>query len=438
MDIEKPKKVCNPPSWLSLPSAWDWSISFEENLGKILYNVNVIVQYLEDLQTNYEEYTDKAIDALRVELTAVIDQLRDYHDRTLAELRTYVDQQDTFYWNEHLKDVVRIEGMITDLRTYVDTNFKDIRDKHASDVVKIYADMDVMKQNLTAYVDSSIERTRAWVQEELDKLRLEVDKINEDGFRIDNPTTGLRDHVGNTVTDVWNALRVHAITAAQFDEWFEAFGNVGTDFQKLYMTAIDFDVQAYRIMYEKYKHRIYNPMTGEWGRIQTAIEDVASMDNEICLTASERDNILQFNDADYKKYNVTAYFWDRSSIQIFDTNNIQTIERSANGFKRKFKIVGTYDAPEVTEGTVPYLIKADLPVTAKRIDLINAIVAPELSNSGTYQTVSRNYLESVEHNLLEVDFNVNVLNVTTENDLHIIEAPVIMYIENVALKGGIA
>ena len=281
MDIEKPKKVCNPPSWLSLPSAWDWSISFEENLGKILYNVNVIVQYLEDLQTNYEEYTDKAIDALRVELTAVIDQLRDYHDRTLAELRTYVDQQDTFYWNEHLKDVVRIEGMITDLRTYVDTNFKDIRDKHASDVVKIYADMDVMKQNLTAYVDSSIERTRAWVQEELDKLRLEVDEINEDGFRIDNPTTGLRDRVGNTVTDVWNALRVHAITAAQFDEWFEAFGNVGTDFQKLYMTAIDFDVQAYRIMYEKYKHRIYNPMTGEWGRIQTAIEDVASMDNEM-------------------------------------------------------------------------------------------------------------------------------------------------------------
>lgn len=41
-------------------------------------------------------------------------------------------------------------------------------------------------------------------------------------------------------------------------------------------------------------------MTGEWGRIQTAIEDVASMDNEMCLTASERDNILQFNDADYK------------------------------------------------------------------------------------------------------------------------------------------
>lgn len=300
MDIEKPKKVCNPPSWLSLPSAWDWSISFEENLGKILYNVNVIVQYLEDLQTNYEEYTDKAIDALRVELTAVIDQLRDYHDRTLAELRTYIDQQDTFYWNEHLKDVMRIEGMITDLRTYVDANFKDIRDKHASDVVKIYADMDIMKQNLTAYVDSSIERTRAWVQEELDKLRLEVDEINEDGFRIDNPTTGLRDHVGNTVTDVWNALRVHAITAAQFDEWFEAFGNVGTNFQKLYMTAIVFDVQAYRIMYEKYKHRIYNPMTGEWGRIQTAVEDVASMDNKMCLTASERDNILQFNDADYK------------------------------------------------------------------------------------------------------------------------------------------
>lgn len=65
-------------------------------------------------------------------------------------------------------------------------------------------------------------------------------------------------------------------------------------------------------------------------------------------------------------------------------------------------------------------------------------VAPALSNSGTYQTESRNFVESVEHNLWEVDFNVNVLNVSTENDLHIIEAPVIMYIENVALKGGIS
>ena len=38
-------------------------------------------------------------------------------------------------------------------------------------------------------------------------------------------------------------------------------------------------------------------------------------------------------------------------------------------------------------------------VTAKHIDLINAIVAPALSNSGTYQTESRNYVEGAEHNL---------------------------------------
>lgn len=438
MDNEKPKKVCNPPTWLSLPSAWDWSISFEENLGKILYNVNVIVQYLEDLQTNYEDYTDKAIDALRVELTAVINQLRDYHDRTLAELRTYVDQQDTFYWNEHIKDVTRIEGMITDLRTYVDTNFKDIRDKHASDVVKIYADMDIMKQNLTAYVDSSIERTRAWVQEELDKLRLEVDEINEDGFRIDNPTTGLRDHVGNTVTDVWNALRVHAITAAQFDEWFEAFNNVGTNFQKLYMTAIAFDVQAYRIMYEKYKHRIYNPMTGEWGRIQTAVEDVASMDNEMCLTASERDNILQFNDVDYKKYNATAYFWDRYSIQIFDTNDIKTLSRTETGFKRKFKIAGSFDAPEITEGTVPYSIKVILPVVTDAINMMYDFIVPMLSAEGTYELVSIKSTKNSENNLTEIDYGVNLLDVTAENNLQITSAVAIMYITNVTLKGGIS
>ena len=176
--------------------------------------------------------------------------------------------------------------------------------------------------------------------ERLDKLRLEVDEINEDGFRIDNPTTRFATTLETLLQMCGDALRVHAITAAQFDEWFEAFGNVGTDFQKLYMTAIDFDVQAYPIMYEKIQASDLQSHDRRMGRIQTAVEDVASMNNEMCLTASERDNILQFNDADYKKYNATAYFWDRNSIQIFDTNNIQTIERSANGFKRKFKIAG--------------------------------------------------------------------------------------------------
>ena len=320
-DMKLPEKMCNPPVWLSLPSAWDWSLSNAENLRKIAYNINVIIQYLQDLQTNYEAYTDEKIAELKAYLDAADKEIYAYIDRLNAEMKSYVDAQDLAYWERHLQDITRLQTNIDNLRAYCDENFADIRNAHLQDVTKIYAQMQANYEQLISYCDRQIEQVQAWVNEQLDEIRLEVDEINEDGFRIDNPTTGERDHVGNTVTDVYNALRVHAVTCEEFDLWTEGhYENTCDDFKMLFITALAFDVYSYVKMYQRYLESVNNPLTGEMTTHAVALENILNFSAEQSLTCEERESWELTCDT-IETLAKSAFWWDTSSVTISDTKS---------------------------------------------------------------------------------------------------------------------
>lgn len=316
-DEKLPKKICNPPIWLSLPSAWDWSLSNAENLRKLVYNVNVIIQYLQDLQTNYEEYTDQKVAELKTYVDAADKALHDYVDQLNADMKEYVDTQDLAYWSRHLEDVQRLQNNIDTLRAYCDENFEDIRTKHAQDIAGLYGALQSQYEQLTAYTDRQIDTLQAWTQEQLDALRLEVDEINEDGFRIDNPTTGERDHVGNTVDDVYNALRVHAITCDDFDAWFTYYGNDCDSFRELFMHALDFDTLSYSIMYDRYIQEVNSPVTGEMVTHAEALEQIMSFSSEQALDCTDRDG-LDLTCAEIFAKNWSAFDWDTESVSYYN------------------------------------------------------------------------------------------------------------------------
>lgn len=324
-DEKLPKKICNPPIWLSLPSAWDWSLSNAENLRKLVYNVNVIIQYLQDLQTNYEEYTDQKVAELKTYVDAADKALHDYVDQLNADMKEYVDTQDAAYWSRHLEDVQRLQNNIDTLRAYCDENFEDIRTKHAQDIAGLYGALQSQYEQLTAYTDRQIDVLQAWTQEQLDALRLEVDEINEDGFRIDNPTTGERDHVGNTVNDVYNALRVHAITCEDFDAWFTYYNNDCDSFRNLFMPALDFDTLSYSIMYDRYIKEVNSPVTGEMVTHAEALEQIMSFSSEQALDCTDRDGLdLTCDQIAEKEW--TAFLWDTESVSYFNTDAFMIIK----------------------------------------------------------------------------------------------------------------
>ena len=330
-----PEQIVNPPSWLSLPSAWDWSLSYAENLRKLVYNVNVIIQYLQDLQTNYEEYTDKAIANLKEYVDAADQALHDYADSLNAAMKAYVDSQDLLYWEKHTQDITRLQNNIDALRAYCDENFEDIRTKHAQDIAQLHGALQSQYEQLTAYTDRQIDVLQAWTSEQLDQIRLEVDEINEDGFRIDNPTTGERDHVGNTVNDVYNALRVHAITCEEFDAWFTYYDNDCDSFRNLFISAIDFDTRAHLLMYAQYDEQVNSPATGMMVSHAQALEEIMSFSSEQALDCTDRDGLGLTCEQILAK-NWSAFKWDTESVGYFNSDS-QMIYKTLIGFIRILK-----------------------------------------------------------------------------------------------------
>ena len=345
MDKKLPEKLCFNNAYLSLPSEWDASISQLEMMQKIAYNINQIIQFLTDLETNYQNYTDAKVAELKAELLKTLDQ-------TVETLHSYIDTQDAYYWAEHTKDVKRLEMLIAELRAYAD----DIKLTHEKDVAQLNGKIDETKAYLEQYTDFAVERLKEWVEEQLEKLRLEIDEVNEDGFRIFDPTTGYRDRVGNTVNNVYDVLRVRAITCGQFDSWFPAFNKDCDDFKTLYIRAGAFDSESYCKMYGVFDASVNSPASGDTIPHARALDEVMQVDAELHLTAQEFDSVMMAETCQaIKTKNKNALWWDTENATFYDTYNVgtglgnRTVGRSAHGFVK----VGTVSipAPEKTSPT---------------------------------------------------------------------------------------
>ena len=348
MDKKLPEKLCFNNAYLSLPSEWDASISQLEMMQKIAYNINQIIQFLTDLETNYQNYTDAKVAELKAELLKTL-------DKTVETLRAYIDTQDVYYWTEHTKDVKRLETLIADLRAYID----DVKLTHEKDVAQLNGKIDETKAYLEQYTDFAVERLKEWVEEQLEKLRFEIDEVNEDGFRIFDPTTGYRDRVGNTVNNVYDVLRVRAITCGQFDAWFPAFDKNCEDFKKLYIRAGAFDAESYCKMYGIFDASVNSPGSGDLISHARALDEVMQVDAELHLTAQEFDTVMTETCQAIKAKNKDALWWDTENATYYDTYNVgnglgvRTIGRSVHGFVK----VGTVSIPapkKPTTTTFPY------------------------------------------------------------------------------------
>lgn len=348
MDKKLPEKLCFNNAYLSLPSEWDASISQLEMMQKIAYNINQIIQFLTDLETNYQNYTDTKVAELKAELLKTL-------DKTVETLRAYIDTQDVYYWTEHTKDVKRLETLIADLRAYID----DVKLTHEKDVAQLNGKIDETKAYLEQYTDFAVERLKEWVEEQLEKLRLEIDEVNEDGFRIFDPTTGYRDRVGNTVNNVYDVLRVRAITCGQFDGWFPAFDKDCNDFKALYIRAGAFDAESYCKMYGVFDASVNSPGSGDLISHARALDEVMQVDAELHLTAQEFDTVMAETCQAIKAKNKDALWWDTENATYYDTYNVgnglgvRTIGRSVHGFVK----VGTVSIPapkKPTTTTFPY------------------------------------------------------------------------------------
>lgn len=412
MDKKLPEKLCFNNAYLSLPSEWDASVSQLEMLQKIAYNINQIIQFLTDLETNYQNYTDAKVAELKAELLKTLDQ-------TVETLRSYIDTQDAYYWAQHTKDVKRLEDLITELRLYVD----NVKLTHEKDVAQLNGKIDETKAYLEQYTDFAVERLKEWVEEQLEKLRLEIDEVNEDGFRIFDPTTGYRDRVGNTVNNVYDVLRVRAINCGQFDNWFTAFDKDCDDFKTLYIRAGAFDAESYCKMYGVFDASVNSPGSGDLLSHARALDEVMQVDAELHLTAQEFDTVMSETCQAIKTKNKDALWWDTENATFYDTYNVgnglgvRTVGRSPHGFiKIGVKTIDTGAKPSTSSFPFNWTQSVIFPFNVTNDNEWEVWVEAE-TNENYNTIIERNYFHYADGRANEAVYKLVTLNIPSQQAL---------------------
>lgn len=161
------------------------------------------------------------------------------------------------------------EEKINNLKQYTDTRFSEER-------------------NIT---DSTIEQTRKEIEADIHKLTVEFsaelfnlwEYVRELSFNlppIHNPVTGSYEAIPKTVNDIWNALRVHALTVARYS----ADALTVDEYKALMLTATEYAVKGRSIIEPP---EAVNRLAGNWTTVNNAIASAGQVGAVNSLSAAE-------------------------------------------------------------------------------------------------------------------------------------------------------
>lgn len=153
-----------------------------------------------------------------------------------------------------------------------------------------------------SYTDTQIVSLSELAFAAINDLQEQIDNLQWTLPEVYNVVKGYKTDLVTLIYDVYDAGRVNALTAAEFD----AMGLTATEFDGLNFTAYEFDTNAKaRLIGNKCR----NPYTGELDAICNVIADIAQHSTDDAITATEFDAAELTADA-FNALNLTAYLFD--------------------------------------------------------------------------------------------------------------------------------
>lgn len=187
------------------------------------------------------------------------------------------------------------EEKINNLKQYTDTRFTGER-------------------NIT---DSTIEQTRKEIEAEIHKLTVDFsaelfnlwEYVRDLSFTLPpiyNPVTGRYEAIPKAVEDIWNAVRVHALTVARYS----ADALTVDEYKTLMLTATEYAVKGRSIIEPP---EALNRLAGNWTTVNNAIASAGQVGAVNSLSAVE-----------YVALNLTAdaYSAENLSVSQYDFNGV--------------------------------------------------------------------------------------------------------------------
>ena len=195
-------------------------------------------------------------------------QIADAVKKTLAEVNAKI-----VTINEKIATINGIiaaqEEKLNNLKQYTDTRFTEER-------------------NIT---DSTIEQTRKEIEADIHKLTVEFsaellklwEYVQDLAFNLPpiyNPVTGRYEAIPKAVEDIWNAVRVHALTVARYS----ADALTVDEYKALLLTATEYAVKGRSIIEPP---EAVNRLAGNWTTLNNAIASAGQVGTVNSLSAVE-------------------------------------------------------------------------------------------------------------------------------------------------------
>lgn len=285
------------PCHIILPATYDDSLSYYEQVCRLVEKVNETIEALNDVQAKYTEilsYYENIGEIIETTIDAKYAELKADVERELAETETRLNAK----MAEVLNKVNSLESLVT-----------------------------TFYENSKAYTDTSVSaseaRLRGEINELIGQINLELDEIRKeiaDGMKlvkVYNPTTGFKSDIETCLSDIYEAARVNeGLSVSEYS----GYGLTVNEYSAYGMSVEEYAMIGKKVIEHFYKW-FFNPFTG----LKNTVANIASWcATETCgtYTVSEYDALnLSVTDYEALDYTVRKYLEvNRANRQVLTLN----------------------------------------------------------------------------------------------------------------------
>lgn len=265
---------CNFPWYPLTPSVYYNGMSYYEDLCKLSGYVNDIVKTLE----SYD------IPQIQNDLNS-IKQKQEIIDKQIDTLGNTVN------------------GVMTNVNNALDLYSKEVQSALASTTASLTTFVNMSLLDLRKYVDSQDNLIYSEIRYQIQLLKNSIPDLTT--VYVISPYSGNLITVQEAIDELWNNLRVYALTADEYDrqQW------TAKEYDDFNLTAYQYDYYAKEYVYADPRFYMFSPWTGERVFYQDVIMHLVELHRTNALTATAYDT-KKLTATNYAGKNVTAYNYD--------------------------------------------------------------------------------------------------------------------------------
>lgn len=274
----------------NLPSVYNDKQSYYEVLCYLENKINECISSINNFTDSYKEYTDTQIAQLKATLENEIHSLEEYVNTQVAVFKGYVDEKIAAVESDYNEKITKLEVSIN-------RKINDISNSLTELTRTVY------RLNSETYV---------YINQQIDRLIDYIDKYVCNNIQCYNPVTGQYASICKILGDIYDSARYCGITSDEFD----GLALTCNSFERLSMTAHDFDLYAGCKLIPSSQLYMFSPLTGEYVFYQDVIYQLAELHTNAPITVNEFDALKSLTCNSFVGYNMTTYTFDNTAKDI--------------------------------------------------------------------------------------------------------------------------